>query len=160
MNTYQLECGHLAVSDAQNLDVTGLTCPVCNVPKPVAEQMNKTPAQPSGNGGAPPRSYGCSFGCGNPYDYVFVSVSDGTTEFLCMPCFVKLASDIVEAATSTDGTKWMQELAEIGGGNQAPVNGPAPKRRGKNAPADTDDPDLIEAFDSRITVDELGDEFT
>lgn len=108
---------------------------------------------------APQRSYGCSFGCGNPYDYIVVSVIDSTTEFICMPCYVKLATEIVEAVLNPDSEAVKQALAGAGTVEQAPQNGQGPKRRGKNAPANTEDPDLIEAFDSVITVDELPPEF-
>lgn len=107
----------------------------------------------------PVRSYGCSFGCGNPYDYVVVSVADSSTEFLCMPCYVKLATEIIEAVTNPDSETVRKAMAEAGQVQQTAMNGQGPKRRGKNAPAGTEDPDLITAFDSVITVDELPEEF-
>jgi hypothetical protein len=88
-----------------------------------------------------------------------VSAVDGTTEFLCLPCYVKLATEIIEAVTNPDSENVRKAMAYAGANPQAIANGPAPKRRGKNAPASTDDPDLIEAFDSVITVDELPEEF-
>ena len=106
-----------------------------------------------------PRSYGCSYGCGNPYDYVIVSVADSSTEFLCLPCFVRLATDLVAAVTDPAATKVQVALAEAGYLNTEPVAGPAPKRRGHNAPANNDDPDLITAYEDVITEDELPDEF-
>jgi len=106
-----------------------------------------------------PRSYGCSFGCGNPYDYVLISVVDSTTEFVCLPCFLKLASEILEAVINPDNPDVLTAIAQAGQVEQARQNGSGPKRRGKNAPANTDDPNLIEAFDSAITVDELPEEF-
>lgn len=105
------------------------------------------------------RSYGCSYGCGNPYDYVFVSVADSTTELLCVPCFLKLASDILTAITTPDAADVMAAVADMGQIDQVSTNGTGPRRRGKNAPATTDDPDLIQAFDGVITVDELPEEF-
>lgn len=108
---------------------------------------------------SPARSYGCSWGCGNPYDYIFVSVQDGTTEFLCLPCFLKLAEQIITAVTAPEGQDVMAALAEAAKLESAPMIGGAPKPRGKNAPVDADDPDLFEAYDNVITVDELPDEF-
>src|SRR6266436_6138922 len=105
------------------------------------------------------RSYGCSFGCGNPYDYIVVSVADSSTEMLCMPCYVKLATEIIEAVTNPDSDLVRKVMAESGSIAQTPMKGSGPKRRGKNAPAGTEDPDLLEAFDSIITVDELPEEF-
>jgi len=105
------------------------------------------------------RSYGCTFGCGNPYDYVFISVRDGTTEFLCLPCFVRLASDIVSAVTEPDPeqvAKWLHTISPLA---QPPMTGSAARKRGHNAPATNADPDLFEAFDAVITEDELPDDF-
>lgn len=105
------------------------------------------------------RSYGCTFGCGNPYDFIFVSVQDGTTEFLCVPCFVRLASDIVSAVVAPDPVDVQRWLADNTAHDQAPMRQRAAKARGHNAPATTDDPELFSAFESVITADELGDEF-
>lgn len=105
------------------------------------------------------RSYGCTFGCGNPYDYVFISVRDGTTEFLCLPCFIRLAHDILSAVTEPDPeqvAKWLHTISPLA---QAPMNGTAPRKRGHNAPATADDPELFDAFDAVITPDELPPEF-
>jgi len=107
----------------------------------------------------PERSYGCTFGCGNPYDYVFISVRDGTTEFLCLPCFVRLASDIVGAVTNPDPEKeaaWLKAMSPL---EHAHTTGTAPKPRGRNAPATNDDPELFDTFDGVITEDELPKEF-
>lgn len=105
------------------------------------------------------RSYGCSFGCGNPYDYILISVQDSTTELLCFPCFVQLTADMLQAALSPDGKHVVEALQDAVQAERVAMNGNTVKPRGKNAPADTDDPDLIEAFDSLITPDELGPEF-
>lgn len=108
---------------------------------------------------APERSYGCSYGCGNPYDYIFVSVADGTTEFLCLPCFVKLCESLIAAVTDPDNPVVRAAVADMPALDSVPMNGSKPKSRGKNAPAGTDSDDLLEAFDSVITADELGPEF-
>lgn len=105
------------------------------------------------------RSYGCTFGCGNPYDYVFISVRDGTTEFLCLPCFVRLASDIVSAVTEPNPeqvAKWLHTISPLAA---APMKANGAKRGRKNAPATNEDPGLFEAFDSRIDASELPAEF-
>lgn len=105
------------------------------------------------------RSYGCTFGCGNPYDVIVVMVSDGTTEFLCIPCFVKMASDMVAAITDADDptVKAAMEWASSNPVENTP--GPRGKRGRHNAPATNNDPDLMEAFDDVITVDDLPEEF-
>lgn len=105
------------------------------------------------------RSYGCTFGCGNPYDYVFISIADGTTEFLCLPCFVKLASDIVEAVVNPDPAQvalWDENPVT---GGVAPMNSRGARKRGHNAPATSDDPDLFASYDAVVTADELPEAF-
>lgn len=105
------------------------------------------------------RSYGCSYGCGNPYDYIFVSVADGTTEFLCLPDFVRLCESLIAAVTDPDNPVVRAAVADMPNLDIVPMNGSKPKARGKNAPVGTDDDDLMEAFDTVITEDELPAEF-
>jgi hypothetical protein len=105
------------------------------------------------------RSYGCTFGCGNPYDYIVISVADGTVEFLCLPDYVRLAVDMVEAVNNPDGLKVLAAMAADETPEQAPMKNSGPLRRGHNAPATTDDDDLFEAYDSVVTEEELPDEF-
>jgi hypothetical protein len=76
-----------------------------------------------------------------------------------MPCYVKLATEIIEAVTNPDSEIVKRAMADAGQVEQAPMNGKGPRRRGKNAPTGQEDPDLIEAFDSVITVDELPEAF-
>jgi hypothetical protein len=109
--------------------------------------------------GMPERSYGCTFGCGNPYDYVIVSVADSTVELLCLPCYVRLAADMVTAITQPDDPAVMEALQAVGRDNLQSVPGPKGKKHGHNAPANTTDDGVIEAFDSVVTVDELPPEF-
>jgi hypothetical protein len=105
------------------------------------------------------RSYGCSYGCGNPYDYVIVSVADGTTEFLCIPCFLRLAENIIEAVINPANPEVIAAVAAVGTPEQAPMRNNTVRGRGKNAPVTSEDDDLIAAFDSVITVDQLPEEF-
>lgn len=105
------------------------------------------------------RSYGCTYGCGNPYDVILINVQDGTTEFLCMPDFLKLAMQLIQAMTEPGSAHVLAALAYAASNPLATTPGPSGKRRGHNAPATTDDPSIVEAFDSVITVDELPDEF-
>lgn len=105
------------------------------------------------------RSYGCTFGCGNPYDYILVSVQDGSTELLCLPCMIKLAADMVTAITDPSN-ETVQQAMQLRGdvfGDQTP--GPSGKPRGKNAPATAVDDDLFEEYDGVVTVEDLPDEF-
>lgn len=107
----------------------------------------------------PERSYGCTFACGNPYDYIFIDVRSGTTEFLCLPDFLRLANDIVSAVTEVDPAKeaaWLKAMSPL---SQAPMKASGAKPRGKNAPATSLDPELFEDFDAVVTVDELPAEF-
>lgn len=108
---------------------------------------------------APERSYGCSFADGNPYDYILVDAQAGEVLFLCVPCFIKQAVDMVAAFTepTSPESQAAMALAESGIGGRVP--GPTGRKRGHNAPANSDDADLFAAFDSVITADELGEEF-
>lgn len=104
---------------------------------------------------APARSYGCTFGCGNPYDFVIVQVLDGTTEFLCMPCFVKLASDVLAAMTEVDNPQVKLALASMNGLGSQAVPGPTGAPHGHNAPATSSDPDLFDAYEDVVTLEEF-----
>jgi hypothetical protein len=53
----------------------------------------------------------------------------------------------------------MEAVKDMLSVEQAPMRNPPRRRRGKEAPVNSDDPDLITAFDTRITPEELGDEF-
>ena len=114
--------------------------------------MTDSPAQNS-------RSYGCTFGCGNPYDFVIVSVVDGTTELLCVPCFIRMAADMVQAVTEAETPEIRAALADIAAAEQAPMQGRGARPRGRNAPATTTDLDVVESFDAIITVDDLPEDF-
>ena len=105
------------------------------------------------------RSYGCSMGCGNAYDYVLVDVKSADTLFLCVPCYVRIASDMLTAILEADDPNVMAalELSKQIGANAVP--GPSAKRGRKNAPAEIDDPAVFEAFDSVVEADELSEEF-
>lgn len=105
------------------------------------------------------RSYGCSWGCGNPYDYVFVNVSDGTTEFLCLPCFLQLAEQLITAVVDPSNAIVQEAVAQMGNLDTAPMTGSKVKSRGKNAPVNAEDDDLIAAFDGIITEDQLPEAF-
>ena len=115
--------------------------------------MTDQPAQPA------QRSYGCSYGCGNPYDFILITVSDSTTEFLCLPCLVHLAGDLVEAVVNPDNPEVQRKMSEAGEIVQAPMTGDAVPERGHNAPIGTDDEDLITEFSDVITVDQLPEAF-
>lgn len=159
MQTYRLDCDHLAVSETELPIGDMMPCVVCNGARLIEGIAGKPKTQAAAPAPTIQRSYGCSFGCGNPYDYIIVQVVDGTTEFACLPCFVRLASDMVTAVTEGISDGAQSELRELGAADMAPMQNGRVRGRGKNAPADADDPDLIEAFDSRVTVEDLGEEF-
>jgi len=105
------------------------------------------------------RSYGCTFGCGNPYDFILIDVASGTTEMLCLPDFARLATDMIAAVTEVGDPNVMAALAYATSDAIEQPPGPSGKRRGKNAPATTTDPDIFGAFDSIVTEHELPPEF-
>lgn len=108
---------------------------------------------------APQRSYGCSFGCGNPYDYVLISVADASTLFLCLPCHLRMSADMVRAIESPEAEDVRKAMADFATVEQSQASGNGLKSRGHNAPAEIEDNELIERFDSIITADELPDAF-
>jgi len=149
-----LECGHLAVDEKELYQQSALMCPVGDGSQPVMGQANKSQVSPVVDGTVPERSYGCSWGCGNPYDYIIISVADGTTEFMCLVCYLKLAQDMIMAVLNPQDPAVKAAMADLGGIEKAPMTSGRVRKRGKNAPADIDDDDLISAFDSRITDDD------
>lgn len=100
------------------------------------------------------RSYGCTFGCGNPFDFVVISVSDGTAEFLCLPCYVHLATDMVTAVVDPSDPKVRETMANLGQLQFTAAPGPAGRTGKRNAPVTETDPGVIESFDSEIDDDE------
>lgn len=159
MNTFELDCGHLATSDIALEVGDSIKCPVTDTIERVAKRASKPPVSTVVNGAAPERSYGCSWGCGNAYDYIIISVADGTTEFLDLVCMLKLMQDMIMAVIQPDDPAVRDAMADMSKVTLAPMTEGKVRRRGKNAPATAEDDELIEAFDSRITPDELGDEF-
>lgn len=109
--------------------------------------------------GTPKRSYGCTFGCGNPYDYILVSVADNSTDMLCLPCFIRVATDMVEALTNPESQDVKDALAKVGTVFHEQVPGPSGNRRGHNAPASADDDELFGAYEDIVTTDDLPEEF-
>lgn len=105
------------------------------------------------------RSYGCEFACGNPYDVILIQVSDGTTQFLCIPCFIKLAAEVVEAMTNGESAQVQEAMSAYRATAGEPPPGPTGKGRGHNAPATATDPDLFAAYDDVVTADELPEAF-
>lgn len=108
---------------------------------------------------APMRSYGCTMGCGNPFDVIVTMVSDGTSELVCIPCFVKLASEMIAAITEPDNPNVAEAMAWASGNPIDSTPGPTGKRGKHNAPATSEDPDLLDAYEDVITADELPEEF-
>jgi hypothetical protein len=68
----------------------------------------------------------CSMGCGNEYEFVVVTASDSTTQFLCVPCFVNAAMVIVAAITEPDNPDVMSAVEAYGAVEQNTVG-----RRGR-----------------------------
>lgn len=107
----------------------------------------------------PQRAYGCSYACGNPYDFVVVTVTDGSTLMLCTPCFIQTAGEMMEAMINPENSEVVRKLREAGEVNVTPMTDGGVKRRGHNAPVDTEDPDAIDKFEAFILPDELPDDF-
>lgn len=105
------------------------------------------------------RSYGCSYGDGNPYDFVIIQVGEKEVLMLCTPCFIQTAAQMLEAMQNPDNEVVRKMLAEApDASEQVPFEDDIPGR-GHNAPVETKDPDAIEAFESFVLEDELPDGF-
>lgn len=109
------------------------------------------------NHDVPARSYGCSYGCGNPYDYVLVDVQGSETLLLCVPCFIRTAMEMVDAFVKRGDPEIEVRIAEGAVSDQAPMNGRQVAKRGHEAPGDTDNEDAIETFESYVLDDEAAE---
>lgn len=101
----------------------------------------------------PTRSYGCTNGDGRPYDVILINVADGTTDFLCMPCFVGVAATVAEAMVNPDSPEAAEALAYMASQGNPQVPGPSGSPGKRNAPATNDDPDLFAAYDAAVEWD-------
>jgi hypothetical protein len=107
----------------------------------------------------PGRSYGCTFGCGRPYDFILVTVQDSSTEFLCMVCLITLSRDMINALADQGSNEMLAALAYAADEGNGQVPGPTAKPGRRNAPVGTEDDDTLSAFDSIIEGSELSEEF-
>lgn len=106
------------------------------------------------------RSYGCTFGCGNPYDFIIVTVADSSTELLCTPCFIKVAADMVTAITSPQDLSVLAAMQDAAASNQEHVPGPTAKHGRRNAPATNESAAVFEAYDETAEFNAETGEFT
>lgn len=105
------------------------------------------------------RSYGCSYGCGSPYDLIVVSTKDASTLMLCTPCFIQTAAQMLEAMTNPENSEVVKMLKEAGEPDQVPFDDDQFEGKNRHAPVELDDPDAIEAFEGLVPYDELPPEF-
>lgn len=105
------------------------------------------------------RSYGCSYGCGNPFDLIVVSTKDASTLMLCTPCFIQTAAQMLEAMTNPENSDVVQMMREAGDVDEVPFDSEEFRSKTRHAPVELDDPDAIEAFEGEVPYDELPDEF-
>lgn len=108
---------------------------------------------------AEPRSYGCSYGCGNPYDFIVTTVSDMSSLALCAIDFMRTAHDMMTAVMDPENPEVQKRVAEAQLDNVVPFDAEHLKRRGHNAPVDAGSQDAIDAFEGYVLEDELPDEF-
>jgi hypothetical protein len=75
-----------------------------------------------------PSKYKCDFGCGNAVEFVMTMLEDNTTQKLCIPCFVGVATDIIVAMTEPDNPAVTQAVESYAEREEEPVG-----TRGRNA---------------------------
>jgi hypothetical protein len=105
------------------------------------------------------RSYGCSFGDGNPYDYIMVDAQSGDTLFVCIPCFVRQAMEMVAAFISSDDPATQAVVEEMERRQGEPVPGPTGRKRGRNAPVGKAGEDLFDEYGEGAVFAALPEEF-
>jgi hypothetical protein len=88
-----------------------------------------------------------------------ISVATAHAEMLCLPCFITTSLDVVKAVTEPEDSTVQAAMAEFPPEEQAPMSVPVARQRGHHAPAESEDPDLLAAFDGVITEDELPEAF-
>lgn len=103
------------------------------------------------------RSYGCTYGCGRPYDVILINVADGTTEFLCMVDFVTVASTVVKAMTEAASPEVAAALAYAASHPAEQAPGPAGKPGRRNAPANSADDDMFAEYDEMLELSDIAD---
>lgn len=85
--------------------------------------------------------HSCSYGCGRTYDVMVVQVVDGSTMFLCMPCFMSFAHQIMTAMveeTNADVAEVTQN-ATFDNVTYVDPNAPGYTVRGHSDPTPEDD---------------------
>ena len=88
----------------------------------------------------------CGFGCGNEYEFVVTTVSDSTTQFLCVPHYIETASMMLAAVMEPDDPVVMAAVEQYDADTVTPTG-----RRGRKA-------SLISAIDNE-GLDEVFDDF-
>ncbi len=58
------------------------------------------------------RGVACSFGCGNDSNFVLVDIGSSDTSFLCVPCFLHVATNMAEAMLNPGNALVQQAIAE------------------------------------------------
>lgn len=109
--------------------------------------------------GPPERSYGCSFGCGRPYDYIMISVALGETQMLCIVCFLSLTRDMLASMVNPNDPEVLKAIAVFNAASGEQVPGPSGKPGRRNAPANSADSDLYDAYDDILTTEDLPEDF-
>lgn len=99
------------------------------------------------------RSYGCSNGCGNPYDVILINIKDLSSDALCMPCFVHVATGVIEAMTNAGSPEVQAALAYAASVQGEQVPGPSGRPGRRNAPANSQDASMFEAYDTTVEWD-------
>lgn len=64
--------------------------------------MSETDEIPGAEIAAENCKHQCSFSCGNEYEFVVTTVSDSTTQFLCVPHYIETAAIMLTAVTEPD----------------------------------------------------------
>lgn len=54
--------------------------------------------------------HACSYNCGRQYDVIVTQVVDGSTMFLCIPCFMSFAHNVMQAMVDPNNPGVMEAV--------------------------------------------------
>jgi hypothetical protein len=95
--------------------------------------------------------YGCSFGCGNEFTMVVTTVHDTTTQMLCIPCFVKMAMEIIAAMTEPDNPIVQAAMEAQGSDIEYPSNARGRKQSLIGGVETSDGSEFLDAFEPDVS---------
>lgn len=101
-----------------------------------------------------PCEHMCSFGCGNTYQFVVVTIEDSTTQLMCVPCFIETAAQMVNAIVNPGDPRVQDAMAQYA---DIEMSGTTRRRRVRSTgPLDIEagDGDALDPFELDVDDDD------